>query len=87
MKVAEQKELLKDLIASPGWALLQEKIDKMIEERRMVLEEVNPTRKEVQFDSYDITRMDIDNLRTLKELPKMLTKNVNAVGVDYSQWV
>ena len=86
MKKNEKIWLLKELMLSPAWELLQENINGLIEDRRTLLETVSPERKEVQYDWYDLLRIDIDNLRTLKSLPETIVSSLetNDMMVDRS---
>lgn len=86
MKVNERKDNIETLIQSPWWTVLLEKMDGMIEDRRVLLETVNPTNKEVVYDWYDILRMDIDNINSLKNLPaEILKKEAPVIQVDNSK--
>jgi len=86
MKDNEKIWLLKELMLSPVWGLLQENINGLIEERRVLLETVSPERKEVQYDWYDLLRIDIDNLKTLNSLPETIVSRLetNDMMVDRS---
>jgi len=83
MIVEKNKALLAWLIEDPAWILVQEGIDRLIEDRRVLLETIDTSRKEVKFDWYDMLRMDIDNLKELKNLPKKLSSASGSTQVDY----
>jgi len=84
MTPEEKTEILEKLMTSSWWKILCSEIDNLIEERKEILETIDPNMKKIEFDTYDITRVDIANLKTLKNLPSRLSISEDASMADMS---
>ena len=78
----EKVWLLKELMLSPAWEVMKEEMLGLIEDRRKLLETVSPENKKVQYDWYDLLRTDIDNWRTLMNLPQIVVDRIESETVE-----
>ena len=76
---------LKALITSKWWELLEVELDKWIKDVEQIILRPDPKldwvdidttfeRNEVKFNYYDVMRLNLENIKSMKSLPKSLIK-------------